>query len=346
MESPVLSLLLKAAINAAPKRVAFINVTAHPLLLELTQQAGECVLSQTFKPYILDLDALGLSVSDMQGQSKHAQPNHTQFDLVLLIPSKDKKQSLGWMAQAFALLNEHGKLMVACENQYGAKSYESALKKLAGQVAASSKRKCRLFSAKKTATLNVGLQQQWLDASQPSLIESHGLWAQAGLFSWKTADIGSQFLLKHLPVFQGKGMDLCCGYGLLAAHVLKTSQSITHLHLVEAERSALDCAKKNVADIVTDDGVVSFHHLDAANENLPRHLNFVVCNPPFHTGQSRDVELGQTIVNKACGALTHGGELYLVANRQLPYEHILKAHLREVECLAVGDGFKVIRGKK
>ena len=319
-----------------PKRVAFINATAHSLLPELAQQTNTCVLNQTFKPYILELNALGLPVSDVQGK----------FDLVLLIPSKDKKQSLGWMALAFEHLSDYGKLMVACENQYGAKSYESALKKLAGQVAASSKCKCRLFSAKKNATLNIELQQQWLDASQPSRVESHGLWAQAGLFSWKAADIGSQLLLQYLPVFQGKGMDLCCGYGLLATHVLKASPSITHLHLVEAESLALDCAKKNVADAVAGDAVVSFHHLDAANENLPRHLNFVVCNPPFHTGQSRDVELGQTIVNKACGALTHGGEVYLVANRQLPYEHILKAHLREVECLAVGDGFKVIRGKK
>jgi len=336
MESPALDLLLKAALNAAPKHVAFINATAHPLLLELSQQAGECVLSQTFKPYILELKTLDLSVSDIEGQ----------FDLVLLIPSKDKKQSLGWMAQAFEYLSEHGKLMVACENQYGAKSYESALKKLAGHAGSSSKSKCRLFSAKKTATFNASLQQQWLDETKPNIIESHGLWAQAGLFSWKTADIGSQLLLKHLPVFQGKGMDLCCGYGLLATHILKASQNITHMHLVEAESLALDCAKKNVAEVMTGDAVVNFHHLDAANENLPKHLNFVVCNPPFHTGQSRDVELGQTIVNKACGALTHGGELYLVANRQLPYEHILKEYLRDVQCLAAGGGFKVLRGKK
>ncbi|MDQ6980546.1 MAG: methyltransferase [Ghiorsea sp.] len=333
-ESPALDLLLKAALSAAPQRVAFINATAHPLLLELTQHASECVLSQTFKPYILELKNLGLSVSDIEGQ----------FDLVLLIPSKDKKQSLGWMAQAFEHLNDNGKLIVACENQYGAKSYESALKKLAGHAGSSSKSKCRLFSAKKIATLNVTLQQQWVDESKPNIIESHGLWAQAGLFSWKTADIGSQFLLKHLPVFQGKGMDLCCGYGLLATHILKASQNITHMHLVEAESLALECAKKNVAEY--DVTAVSFHHLDAANESLPKHLNFVVCNPPFHTGQNRDVELGQTIVNKACGALTHGGELYLVANRQLPYEHILKEYLRDVQCLAAGGGFKVLRGKK
>ena len=335
-ESPALALLLKAALSAAPKCVAFINATAHPLLLELTQQVDVYVLNQTFKPYILELKTLGLSVSDIEGQ----------FDLVLLIPSKDKKQSLGWMAQAFEHLSDNGKVMVACENQYGAKSYESALKKLAGHAGSSSKSKCRLFSAKKTATLNVELQQQWLDESKPSMMDSHGLWAQAGLFSWKTADIGSQLLLKHLPVFQGKGMDLCCGYGLLSAHILKTSPNITHMHLVEAESLALDCAKKNVVEYDSDSVSLSFHHLDAVNESLPKHLNFVVCNPPFHTGQNRDVELGQTIVKKACGALTHGGELYLVANRQLPYEKILKEYLREVECLAAGDGFKVLRGKK
>jgi len=336
IESPALALLLKAAISTAPKRVAFIHATAHPLLLELSRQTDECVLNQTFKPYILALNALALDVSEIQGQ----------FDLVLLIPSKDKKQSLGWMAQAFTHLSEQGRLMVACENQYGAKSYESALKKLAGQVTSSSKAKCRLFSAKQTASLNIELQQQWLEDAKPSVIPSHGLWAQPGLFSWKKPDVGSQMLLNHLPALSGKVMDLCCGYGLLATHIVKHSAKISHMHLLEADSLALDCAQKNVAQVITGDTEISLHHVDAASEALPKHVDVVVCNPPFHTGQVRDVELGKKIVNKACGALTHGGELYLVANRQLPYEHILNTHLRSVEILAQGDGFKVIKGKK
>ena len=330
--SPAIPLLLKAALDAAPKRLAIINAEAHPLLPELTQQADDYCLSQTFKPAILELKVLGLATSEIQGQ----------FDLVLLLPSKDKKQTLGWMAQAFAHVSDGGKVMVACENQYGAKSYESALKKLAGSVAATSKAKCRLFSTKKTSRLDIVLQQQWLDEAQPKVVESHDLWAQAGLFSWKKADVGSQLLLQHVPELSGKVMDLCCGYGLLAAHIIKTSPNMTHLSLVEADSLALDCAAKNTAAFAD----VSLHHLDAAHELLSKHMNAVVCNPPFHTGQSRDVELGQIIVKKACGALTHGGELYLVANRQLPYEHILKEHLREVQCLAAQDGFKVIRGKK
>jgi 16S rRNA (guanine1207-N2)-methyltransferase len=152
--------------------------------------------------------------------------------------------------------------------------------------------------------------------------------------------------LNHLPTLSGKVMDLCCGYGLLATHIVKNAPSVTHILLLEADSLALACAKKNVAQAITGDTEISLHHVDAASEALPKHVDVVVCNPPFHTGQTRDVELGQKIVNKACGALTHGGELYLVANRQLPYEYILNSHLRSVEILAQGDGFKVIKGKK
>jgi 16S rRNA (guanine1207-N2)-methyltransferase len=282
MDSPAFNLLIEAAKQQHVQRMAVLNAQAHPWLSHFHQHS-ELSLYQSFKPLILDIQTMGLGVAPLQGE----------YDLILLVPAKDKIQSLGWMAQAFEHLTHGGKLMMACENQYGAKSYESALKKLAGHTACTSKSKCRLFSAKKTPSLNIELQQQWLENTKPSVIPSHGLWAQPGLFSWKKPDVGSQMLLNHLPVLSGKVMDLCCGYGLLAAHCLKASPSITHLHLVEADSLALDCAKKNVAEGITGDTDISPHHVDAAHESLPKHFNYVVCNPPFHTGQTRDVELGQ-----------------------------------------------------
>ena len=330
MDSPALSLLLEAAGQQSASRIAVYHAQAHPDLYALSQQC-DLTLLQSFKPFILDIQAMGLDISALQGE----------YDLALLVPSKDKKQSLGWMADALLHLKADGKLMVACENQYGAKSYEAALKKLAGQTASTSKSKCRLFSAKKTPKLDAALQKQWIEEAKPHVISSHGLWAQAGLFSWKKADVGSQMLLKHLPQLSGKVMDLCCGYGLLAADI-KKHEDVSEIHLVEADSLALACAEKNMQGLEK----AVYHHVDAVVEALPAHMNAMVCNPPFHTGQTRDVALGEKIVSKACGALTHGGELYLVANRQLPYEHILKAHLRSMQTLAQGDGFKVIWGKK
>jgi 16S rRNA (guanine1207-N2)-methyltransferase len=137
-------------------------------------------------------------------------------------------------------------------------------------------------------------------------------------------------------------MDLCCGYGLLASGITRKDNNINMLYLVEADSLALDCAQRNLSHFVNKQS----YHLDAARETLPKYMDIVVCNPPFHTGQTRDVELGQRIIQQACEALKHGGELFMVANRQLPYEKILKEYLSDVACLVAKDGFKVLRGKK
>ncbi|MDX8384047.1 MAG: methyltransferase [Ghiorsea sp.] len=333
-DSPVLNLLYQAALDQDVLEIAILNAEFHPLLLEIKAQASHLTLVQHFKPTINALQCITTDVStQLEGQ----------FPLILLIPSKDKQQSLAWMALAMAHLCEGGKLLLACENQYGAKSYESALKKLTGQVNSTSKAKCRVFSALKTVDLNSALQQAWLQAAMPKYLESHGLLAQPGLFSWKTADIGSLLLLESLPTsLSGVGMDLCCGYGLLAASILNHQQDIQHLHLVEADALALACAQVNTAGHEH----VHYHHLDAQTEPLPKKTDWLVCNPPFHRGQVRDVELGKAIVVRACHALKAGGDLYLVANRQLPYEHVLKEHLSSVETWIERDGFKVLHGKR
>ena len=43
-------------------------------------------------------------------------------------------------------------------------------------------------------------------------------------------------------------------------------------------------------------------------------------NPPFHTRPRADPALGQAMIRKAAAALRRGGRLFMVANRQLPYE--------------------------
>jgi 16S rRNA (guanine1207-N2)-methyltransferase len=46
-------------------------------------------------------------------------------------------------------------------------------------------------------------------------------------------------------------------------------------------------------------------------------------NPPFHSGQATDVDLGRAFLATAAASLRRGGKLFLVANRQLPYEAVL-----------------------
>jgi 16S rRNA (guanine1207-N2)-methyltransferase len=335
---PAVQLLYQSAIdslNNDSSRVAVINAHADPRLKEINSRCNKLVLLQHFKPEYDELVRMGLNCSQSLEKTS---------DLILLIPFKNKQQTLNRMAEAMQALAENGKLIVVCPNKHGAKSYEAALEKLAGNVTSSSKSKCRIFSARKSSSLDGMLAKQWIADARPGVVNSHGLIAQPGLFSWEKVDSGSQLLLQNLPdSLSGTGMDLCCGYGLLSENILRRYPEIKRLYLIEADRLALECAGKNTRAWQEK---IQSHWLDAAAGPLPLKLDWVVCNPPFHAGQQQDISLGQTIIANACGSLKRGGRLYMVANRKLPYEATLEQRLMQYRIVTQEQGFKVIEATK
>lgn len=329
-----MELLYQAALNppVTAQRIGIYNADADPLLGTLQQQAGAIHIVQPFRPAALRLQAAGLSVTDAMPET---------LDMALLQPAKQKQQTLGWMAEAMLKLAVGGELIVACENRFGAKSYEKALQQLAGRVTSESKAKCRIMRARKGDGFDEVLARQWLNDAAPHAVEALGMVSQPGLFSWDRPDPGSLLLLEHLPAqLEGTGMDLCCGYGLLSQRIRSEVKSDALIHLVDADRNALACAMQNVSR------PAKSHWLDAAAERLPKGAEWIVCNPPFHAGQARDVEMGQQIIANGCKALESGGTLWLVANRKLPYEDVLWDNLDMVQVLTQEQGFKVIEGTK
>jgi len=321
--------------TADKQHVYVWNAQAHTSIQSFINITASFQYHQTFKPELDALQALAVSTASKFNDDSKA------VDLALLFPYKNKQQTLFYMAQAMQQLKSGGRIIMACENKYGAKSYQHALASLAGHADASSKSKCRIFSAYKHDGYDECLAQTWLQAGAIQKVQGLDLYSQPGLFSWNRADLGSQILLSHLPQLSGKGMDLCCGYGLLSVHLLQTSADISCLHMLDAEQQAILCAKKNTQDWISK---CQYDCLDATQDDLPSDLDWLVCNPPFHTGQQREVALGQTIVAKACQSLKRGGEIWVVANRQLPYEHIFEQHLRQHNIIQETQGFKIIHG--
>ena len=335
---PAVELLYQAAIetlDGTPKKIAIFNAYAEPLLKTVAGRCDALFLLQHFKPEYNELKRMGLE-SSLQIDS--------EVDVALLIPSKNKQQTLGWMAEAMNSLVDGGKLIASCANSHGAKSYEKAMKELAGSVSSSSKSKCRLFSARKSESLYRELAAQWIADARPRQVESHELISQPGNFCWEKPDVGSQLLLKQLPAdLQGRGMDLCSGYGLLSVDLLKNSPGIETLYLVEADRLALNCAEQNTTAW---QAKVKPLWLDAAQEALPLKLDWIVCNPPFHSGHERDISLGQAIIANGCKSLKRSGKIYMVANRKLPYEATLDRMLMQHHITAQEQGFKIIEATK
>ncbi len=163
-----------------------------------------------------------------------------------------------------------------------------------------------------------------------------GFVTRPGVFSADAPDKGSLALLETLPAMKGKGADLGAGWGFLSRTILQ-SDAVTELHLVEADHTALDCARRNIVD-----PRAGFHWQDATDWGQGLGLNFVVMNPPFHTGRTGDPDLGRAFIAAAAKILAPSGQLWMVANRHLPYEAALNTLFRHVSEAGGTSGFKVL----
>ncbi len=168
-----------------------------------------------------------------------------------------------------------------------------------------------------------------------------GYFTAAGVFSDGAIDKGSALLAAALPEKLPKRMaDLGAGWGYLTDQVLQRA-GVEQIDLIEAEALSLDCAKLNVTD-----PRASFHWADALQFAPEKPYDGIVMNPPFHAGRKGDPDLGRGFIAAAARMLTPQGQLWMVANRHLPYESALRDLFRHVEELPGSGGFKIFHAAR
>lgn len=160
----------------------------------------------------------------------------------------------------------------------------------------------------------------------------------AGVFSETKIDAGSALLATQLEDLKGDIADLGVGWGYLSREIL-SHEGVTRLDMIEAEKTALDCAVENTNDprahAVWADAL---HHTGA--------YDAVVSNPPFHTVRAGDPDLGRGFIATAARILKPRGVFWMVANRHLPYEAELEAKFARVEELSGTGAFKIFRATR
>jgi 16S rRNA (guanine1207-N2)-methyltransferase len=157
----------------------------------------------------------------------------------------------------------------------------------------------------------------------------------AGVFSADGPDAGSVLLAAALPPLKGKVADLGAGWGYLSRAIL-ANPGVKSLDLVEADFIALTCAEANVQD-----ARARFHWADARQFKPAQLLDHIVMNPPFHTGRTADPGLGMAFLRAARRMLAPSGHLWLVANRTLPYDPVLRALFRDVQDLGGTPAYRL-----
>ncbi|RNF34309.1 class I SAM-dependent methyltransferase [Paracoccus methylarcula] len=249
---------------------------------------------------------------------------------VVVLP-RAKPAARARIAAAMQRLEPGGMLWIDGQKTDGVDSILKELRALFGVDEVHSKAHGKIFRV--TLTADDQFPTDW--AARPVEI-APGFVTRPGVFSADGIDPGSALLARHLPErLPTRMVDLGAGWGWLAAQAL-AHPGVEVIHLVEADHAALQSARDNIPD-----PRAQFHWADAREFRLPDPVNGVIMNPPFHNGRDADPRLGAAFIATAAGLLTGAGKLWMVANRHLPYETVLREYFAQVAEIGGDNRFKL-----
>ena len=299
--------------------------------------------TQPFKPEADRLQRIGIDLLDEDALPPAA------FPLVLVLPPRQREEARALLARACMAVAPGGSVVVAASNDEGAKTREAELKQLAGGVATFSKFHCRVMWTAPGAAFDDALLRQWAAADAPRDVPSADVpdgafRSRPGVFAWDRVDAASRMLAEALPTgLRGRVADFGGGWGYLSLQVLARCPGVASLDLYEADARALALAADNLSDANVP---VRTHWHDVA-AGVPERFDAIVCNPPFHAlGRGERPDIGRAFIAAAAHALVPRGQLWLVANRHLPYEDALGGGFAQVQAVSQQGGFKIVHAVK
>lgn len=356
-----LALLLERSEDlTSASKVWFIRGDYHPALLSPSEEPDtlvsslgrRCLYEQTSIEAFERLNARAAQVVDHLGDTEG------QYDLCLYIGGKQKEENLANFGRGILSLKAQGRFICTMANELGAQRFEKLLTSFGELDVQFSKYHSRVFGIRLgeagLSEEQTKLAKQWIQLGEVRRSEVSGLFTCPGIFGWNKVDQGSEFLAEQLlsssvlSKLGPCGVDIGAGNGYLSWRLLPAlakQGKLTRLDLYEQEKLGLQCAKLNLESLSVDTSAIHIGYQWAnALVGLPRgQYDWVVMNPPFHQGHSRCLSLGKRFISSAAEALRVGGQLWMVSNRCLPYEDILRTSFKTAEVVAENQGFKVYR---
>ncbi|ANW85217.1 ribosomal RNA small subunit methyltransferase C [Streptococcus viridans] len=162
----------------------------------------------------------------------------------------------------------------------------------------------------------------------------------AGVFSKKMIDYGSQTLLKCLDFHKQESvLDVGCGYGTLGLTLIKAKE--VKATLVDINQRALDLARQN-ADR---NQVLATIFQSNIYQNVEGRFHHIISNPPIRAGK----QVVHEVIAGSYAHLLDGGDLTIVIQKKQGAPSA-KAKMEEVfgncEILKKDKGYYILRSRK
>ena len=358
--SPSLSLLATNARPSPDDHVWCLNCGPGALAVSIAKMVpdGACIVA--------DNDVLVITCLQQTQVENHIQNIHIikepEFlsqrselpDLALLNIHKGRNLNRRSILQVWQTLKPGGRLLIAGANDQGVQSViKDAALLFQNTSLLAYKKGNRVAQLIKSASHPI-TQPDWATQSgiapgtwQDLQINLGGiglnLVSLPGVFSSTELDNGSLMLISTLKDLSGKKvLDVGCGYGILG--LFAAMSGALKVDLVDNQLLAVLSARENITHHYINNCQVFWSDLlSAVSRNS---YDTIISNPPFHTGIQIDFLASRALITSAISALEVGGALHLVANRFIPYDHLMKEVFGNVSIVAQNPAYRILVSKK
>ncbi len=258
--------------------------------------------------------------------------------MIIIHGTKQKEETYGLIAKSWQDADMGAQIQIIQPNDLGGKSLAKVLRSHFPNLEVESKQKSRFITITKTDETPDAIAE-WLVHTKLRLIDDTGFYSMPGLFGWNKIDVGSRLLVENLSSLKGNGADFGCGYGYLTRHLLGHNPDIKSLYAFDYDPRAVEACVKNI-----DDDRVIIRQADCTkkiDDIMP--LDFIVMNPPFHDGAHENRDMGVSFIEVAAAHLRNKGQLWVVANKHMPYEKTISNLFKQSEKIFEGHGFKIFK---
>ena len=233
------------------------------------------------------------------------------------------------------IANHASECWIVGANDAGGKSIGKALETLAGSAEKTdSARHCSLWQVQ----LNKAEGFNWLKHARSFSFNSQSYLTLPGVFNHGALDTGTAVLLEHVPAPRhGRLLDLGCGSGVIGLSMKKEAPSLK-VTLADIDYFATQSVQLNSARMGLEAEVLNSDGL----KDISGRFDYIMTNPPFHQGKETNYSFARDLFSSARQHLTSDGQIWLIANRHLPYEDWALEYFAEARVMVQEKGFKLL----